>query len=127
MLRGRVLLCIFLLLVPFSLQAADVRFQWGASSGQVDGYRIYHGDVQNGPYLNQLIEVSGTTLDCIVNLNKKQKYYLVCRAFNVYGESSDSNEVYWKICFCDLNHDGRCDMEDWLFFGEDWGRTDCPN
>ena len=29
------------------------------------------------------------------------------------------------ICECDLNHDGRCDMQDWLLFGEDWGRTDC--
>ena len=30
-------------------------------------------------------------------------------------------------CECDLNHDGKCDMEDWLLFGEEWGRTDCPN
>ena len=29
-------------------------------------------------------------------------------------------------CECDLNIDGRCDMQDWLLFGEDWGRTDCP-
>ena len=28
-------------------------------------------------------------------------------------------------CGCDLNTDGRCDMQDWLLFGEDWGRTDC--
>ena len=31
-----------------------------------------------------------------------------------------------QVCECDLNHDGRCDMADWLLFGEDWGRTDCP-
>lgn len=38
------------------------------------------------------------------------------------------NRVYefcLNVCECDLNHDGRCDMEDWLKFGEDWGRTDC--
>ena len=29
-------------------------------------------------------------------------------------------------CTCDLNADGRCDMRDWLLFGRDWGRTDCP-
>jgi len=29
-------------------------------------------------------------------------------------------------CECDLNIDGKCDMQDWLLFGEDWGRTDCP-
>jgi hypothetical protein len=28
-------------------------------------------------------------------------------------------------CECDLTHDGRCDMQDWLLFGQDWGRTDC--
>jgi len=28
-------------------------------------------------------------------------------------------------CECDLNHDGTCDMLDWLLFGQDWGRTDC--
>jgi hypothetical protein len=29
-------------------------------------------------------------------------------------------------CECDLNEDGICDMQDWLLFGQDWGRTDCP-
>jgi hypothetical protein len=30
-----------------------------------------------------------------------------------------------EICECDLDHDHVCDMQDWLMFGEDWGRTDC--
>jgi hypothetical protein len=29
------------------------------------------------------------------------------------------------FCECDLNGDKKCDMQDWLLFGEDWGRTDC--
>jgi hypothetical protein len=29
------------------------------------------------------------------------------------------------LCECDLNHDRRCDMQDWLLFLEDWGRADC--
>jgi hypothetical protein len=29
------------------------------------------------------------------------------------------------ICECDLNRDGRCDMRDWLIFGQRWGATDC--
>jgi len=29
-------------------------------------------------------------------------------------------------CECDLNLDGKCDMQDWLLFGQDWGRVDCP-
>jgi len=31
------------------------------------------------------------------------------------------------FCECDLNQDGRCDMQDWLLFGQDWGRTDCSS
>ncbi len=30
-----------------------------------------------------------------------------------------------NICECDLNHDGRCDMRDWLLFGQRWGATNC--
>jgi len=30
-----------------------------------------------------------------------------------------------QVCGCNLNGDNTCDMEDWLLFGEDWGRTDC--
>ena len=30
-----------------------------------------------------------------------------------------------SICECDLNRDGKCDMQDWLLFGQDWGRVDC--
>ncbi len=28
-------------------------------------------------------------------------------------------------CACDLNHDTRCDMRDWLVFGQRWGATNC--
>jgi uncharacterized protein (TIGR03067 family) len=31
----------------------------------------------------------------------------------------------YDFCECDLNQDGKCDMLDWLLFGQDWGRTDC--
>ena len=30
-------------------------------------------------------------------------------------------------CSCDLNHDGWCDMRDWLLFGRQWGHTDCDS
>jgi len=34
-------------------------------------------------------------------------------------------QVTVSPCECDLNTDGKCDMQDWLVFGQDWGRTDC--
>ena len=75
--------------------AMDVNFQWGQSTGQVDGYRIYCADIQGGPYLDKIYEGNGTKLNCIIPLLETQEYYLVCRAFNNYGESGDSNEVHW--------------------------------
>jgi len=30
-----------------------------------------------------------------------------------------------RVCPCDINHDSRCDMHDWLLFGKGWGRTNC--
>jgi hypothetical protein len=81
--------------VPAISQAADVSFSWGASTGQVDGYRVYWGENATGPYQNNLYEVNGTTLSCDTVLDDYQEYYLVCRAFNQYGESDDSNVVHW--------------------------------
>ena len=42
------------------------------------------------------------------------------------GKFKFANCGVQNVCECDLNHDGRCDMLDWLIFGQDWGRTDCP-
>jgi hypothetical protein len=75
--------------------AAEVHFQWGTSSGVVDGYRIYYGSSNEGPYPNLLDQVGGTTTECFASLNEGQEYYLVVRAFNDYGESGNSNEIKW--------------------------------
>lgn len=75
--------------------AADAHFQWGVSTGEVDGYRIYWGDTQSGPYPNQLCEVNRTTTEYVATLDETIEYFLICRAFNSYGESGDSNEVCW--------------------------------
>ncbi len=36
--------------------------------------------------------------------------------FPIYGAT---------LCDCDLNSDGRCNMSDWLLFGQRWGATNC--
>jgi hypothetical protein len=36
-----------------------------------------------------------------------------------------ADELILNPCECDLNEDGKCDMLDWLLFGQDWGRTNC--
>jgi hypothetical protein len=79
---------------------ADVQFQWGQSTGIVDGYRIYYGnspaELAGDPYPEQLCEINGTTLNYMASLDETREYYLVCRAFNDYGESGNSNEVHWR-------------------------------
>jgi len=69
--------------------------EWGASSGVVDSYRIYYGSILGGPYPNLLVEVGSTTTDCYATLDEGLTYYLVVRAYNIYGESGNSNEVKW--------------------------------
>jgi hypothetical protein len=93
------LFIILLLCMVMPAQAWNVHFRWGESSGQVDGYRIYWGNATDGPYSNQLCDVNGTTFDYYAALNAFQKYWLICRAYNEYGESGDSNEVHWPNHF----------------------------
>jgi hypothetical protein len=84
----------FIFFASYSL-AAEVHFQWGASSGVVDGYRIYYGSEPGGPYSNLLDEIGGATTEYTATLDEAWTYYLVVRAFNDYGESGNSNEVVW--------------------------------
>ena len=81
-----------LFFVSYSL-AAQVHFQWGASSGVVDGYRIYYGFTHQGPYPNLLDHVGGAITEYTATLDEGLTYYLVVRAYNDYGESGNSNEV----------------------------------
>jgi hypothetical protein len=58
-------------------------------------------------------------------------------AFGIYNSTLSSTYLWgdftWLTasnsaptpCECDLNHDGRCDMRDWLLFGQRWGATNC--
>ena len=75
--------------------AKEVGFSWGQSTGIVDGYRIYWGLHTDGPYPNELCDVNSTTLEYFTELNSSIKHYLVCRAYNEYGESDNSNEINW--------------------------------
>ncbi|MEA1896784.1 MAG: hypothetical protein U9N53_03885, partial [Bacteroidota bacterium] len=87
-------LVFFLFFASYSF-AAEVQFQWGTSSGVVEGYKIYYGSSHEGPYPNLLDQVGGTTTEHTATLNEGQEYYLVVRAYNDYGESGNSNEVKW--------------------------------
>jgi hypothetical protein len=90
------MLFIFSIFFASYSSAAEVHFQWGDSSGVVDGYRIYYGSESGGPYANLLVEVGAATTEYTATLNEGLTYYLVVQAFNDYGESCNSNEVVWS-------------------------------
>ena len=90
-------MCVLLLFVVTPTLAANVDFGWGQSTGQVDGYRIMWGDTMGGPYDNMLCDVDVTSLAHSATLDDNQVYYLIVRAYNRYGESGDSNELYWNF------------------------------
>lgn len=69
---------------------------------------------------------------CIDAGNPDSQYNDVCFPPSLGTERNDmgAHGGPWACgwpddCPCDLNYDGKCDMQDWLLFGEDWGRTDC--
>ncbi|MCD6262522.1 MAG: fibronectin type III domain-containing protein [Deltaproteobacteria bacterium] len=98
--------CVVVLLFAASAFATDVHFKWDASSGTVEGYRIYYGSSHEGPYSNLLGEVGGTTTDYVATLDPSKTYYLVVRAFNSYGESGNSNEIVWPTAGSDITPPG---------------------
>lgn len=81
-------------------------------------------DITNGVYdLNDITSI-------------EQGYVLIfARDINEHGQISGTCELngekrgfilnLFDTCACDLNNDGRCDMQDWRIFGTNWGRTDC--
>lgn len=74
--------------------AAGPKLVWDASSGPVDGYRVYWGTAA-GVHPNSK-DVGPKLEEPISDLNgllPGTQYFFVVRAYNTAGESGDSNEV----------------------------------
>lgn len=89
-------LALFLL---FTLAAnptnAAYNLRWDASPGVVDGYQVHYGAEQGvHPYSVDVGNVTEYPLD-LLPLDGGVGYYFVVTAYNLVGESSPSNEVYW--------------------------------
>jgi hypothetical protein len=84
-------------------------------------------------YVPYLAAGSTHTMNATWTYGATGTYQMYAYADGGYGvyESNENNNVLGPMaivvgrCECDLNHDGMCDMLDWLLFGEDWGSTDC--
>jgi len=78
------------------LADAEPLLQWDANPDNITGYRIYYGTT-TGDHPDK-IEVGNVTQYPLSSLplSDSKTYYLVVRAFNTAGESTDSNEVSWS-------------------------------
>lgn len=97
------------------------------SSQKWSAWQDISGPVGPGPS-------AGWTLRCIdLSAHTGEKVRI---AFSHQTDNDSGTGAGWYIdhvriaglphfCDCDLNQDTLCDMQDWLVFGSDWGRTDC--
>ncbi|MFH1154558.1 MAG: fibronectin type III domain-containing protein [Pseudomonadota bacterium] len=104
------ILLLFILMLPLESGAADLSFCWDANKDTVSGYRLY---MKNGNDEAYLMAWEGQSTCCKLAdsiLRRGELYLFIVRAFNNYGESSDSNSA-WYISSEELNtmgHGGSC-------------------
>lgn len=106
----------------------------GTPEVPVDHYRlrIYRGDTLDEIYHTEWWEAfSDPTFEVPSGVLSPGSTYWVRIISNEQVALVNRSSTYVSFttanaCPCDLNADGRCDMRDWLLFGREWGRTDCP-
>lgn len=71
--------------------------KWDTASGDVLGYRIYYGTVEEK--YTEIVDVGNLTQYSLDNIPLTEGiiYYFVVRAYNAYGESADSNITTYMI------------------------------
>jgi len=95
--------------------------------GYSGGSMLYSRTVTVNPYAAQWFDFDFLGIDTLVFYSSGGTNVLFP------GSSSSTNHFVMddftfnepELCECDLNRDSKCDMQDWLIFGQDWGRTDC--
>jgi len=91
------MLVLFSLIAPMQAKAAGT-LMWNPSTGTVQGYKVYYGTTNNGPYPNSAN--AGTATSYALNnlpLQEGATYYFVVRAYNPAGESANSNQISHSV------------------------------
>ena len=87
----------FFLIVICSVQLHAATIKWTASTGDISGYTLYYGLSQgNYPLSQDVGNVTQYSLDNF-SLSEGTTYYFVVRAYNVSGESGDSNVTSYAV------------------------------
>ena len=75
----------------------SVKFSWLPNSeSDLAGYKIYYGEIEGGPYPNEIDIGKPDTIDGRIHgeidgLDCNRIYYFICRAYNSQGEESDNS------------------------------------
>jgi hypothetical protein len=107
---------------------------------QIQGYDDIAGvwstwETIGGPFRGVSIPWFPTCLDLTAYFGQKIRIAFYHTADNPYNSSGwyidhirincDTAPLFPHFCECDLNQDGSCNILDWPYFIEDWGRDDC--
>ena len=119
------------------------------NQGVVDAEEFYvdfYKDLTTSPYLGEVGDLywypaglgagETQTLVDVISYTTAGDYsmYAQIDSFEQIEELNETNNIFGPqtihvvpadSCECDLTNDGKCDMQDWLKFGEEWGHTDC--
>jgi hypothetical protein len=104
-------------------QSTDLMLTWETVS-DATGYDVFFGTNVVEP-LAQIAVSEPNSSWLVTGLEKSTVYYWRVVAHTPGGDVQGTVNWFVTKILCDLNHDCRCDMQDWLLFGQDWGRTDC--
>jgi len=87
---------LMVLFVAFSPVFAET-LVWTESVG-ADGYRVFIApDPSSFDYSNPSADTTATSFPLPAELVAGNRYYFVCRAYNAFGESSNSNILGYTI------------------------------
>jgi len=79
-----------------TIHASQVSLAWDPSDSDVDGYNVYmRSEGQAYDYTSPAW--SGTDTTCAIDQLEANTYYFVARAYAASNESTDSNEVEYKV------------------------------
>lgn len=115
----------FMLLIPMLIGLNS------SASGQVvveDATVIWEKDIDGGvfPDIPPRIILEYATTISKIPLAAPPDFEIPRRIIVEYATGiTQFGLVKFPACECDLNHDHSCNITDWPYFIEDWGRIDC--
>ena len=94
----RIMCFVAFILCMFIVNAEATKLRWMASTGDVSGYKIYYGPTDGMFPLNQDVgDVTEYPIEGLFIGEEGDTFYAIVRAYNVTGESGDSNMVMYII------------------------------